>query len=94
MKRNTNLAEFVTDIFTELRRRIYESDRTPEQIAEGTGIGQTTIYRIIRGDVSPTLATAQKIFDHLGGVQIAVLQRKAKKPFSEFLQEHSAKAAS
>lgn len=53
-------------IMQALQRRMRESGATQTQIANATGIGQSTIGRILRGEVSPTVDVVQKIHDWLG----------------------------
>lgn len=49
-----------------LGRRLRARQETQMQIAAATGLGQTTVGRIMRGECNPTLDVAQALFDWLG----------------------------
>jgi transcriptional regulator with XRE-family HTH domain len=53
-------------ILEALRRRLRESGATQTEIAAATGIGQSTIGRVLRGESEPTAGTMQSLLDWLG----------------------------
>lgn len=52
-------------IFEELRRRLYGCGQTQDEIAAGSGVSQSTVGRLMRGDSKPNLATYELLDAYL-----------------------------
>lgn len=54
-----------TSIAEDVRRRLIESKATQQAIAEGSGVGQATISRFMRGEGTANLETVESLLKWL-----------------------------
>lgn len=78
-----------TSIAEDVRRRLIESKATQQAIAEGSGVGQATVSRFMRGEGTANLETVESLLAWLNKRRRT--RRRAAKPAAA-AQEQTAAA--